>query len=147
MFEGVLVPTDGSDGSERAVDLAIDVARTYGATLHTVYVVDLGGMPIDEDSDTWLVHGALMQEGRDATDAVSERAEQAGLEQVETSVLTGTPYRAILDYVDENDVDLVVVGTHGRHGLDRYLLGSVTERIVRTSPVPVLTVRMSSGST
>jgi len=141
MFQTVLVPTDGSAGAEAAVDLATDVARTYGAALHTVYVVDLDGMPTDEDSDTWLIHRALEAEGRTLTAAVGERAERAGLEQVEAAVLTGTPYRAILDYVEEHGVDLVVMGTHGRRGLDRYLLGSVTERVVRTSPVPVLTVR------
>uniref|UniRef100_UPI00387E9FE4 universal stress protein n=1 Tax=Haloarcula regularis TaxID=3033392 RepID=UPI00387E9FE4 len=51
------------------------------------------------------------------------------------------PYQAIQAYVEDNDVDLVVMGTHGRTGLERYLLGSVTEKLVRTAPVPVLTVR------
>jgi nucleotide-binding universal stress UspA family protein len=60
---------------------------------------------------------------------------------VETAVVVGTVHRSIRSYVEENDIDLVVMGTHGRQGIERFLLGSVTERTVRTSPVPVLTVR------
>ena len=56
-------------------------------------------------------------------------------------MLTGAPYRAVVDYADAEDVALVVMGTHGRTGLQRYLLGSVTEKVVRTAGVPVLTVR------
>jgi nucleotide-binding universal stress UspA family protein len=74
---------------------------------------------------------------------VIEQAESAGVETIEGVVSSGTPHRAILDYVDEEDVDLVVMGTHGRTGLDRYLLGSVTEKVVRLSDAPVITVRLS----
>ncbi|XVH33362.1 universal stress protein (plasmid) [Haloferacaceae archaeon DSL9] len=146
MFKNVLIPTDGSSGSERAVDLAADIANVYGSALHTLYVVDLGGLPVDEDSDTWLIHEALETEGETATGAVKERAAQAGIERVQTSIRVGTPHRTILDYVTENDIDLIVMGTHGRRGLDHFLLGSVTERILRTSSVPVLTVRLSDES-
>jgi len=55
----------------------------------------------------------------------------------------GEPYESVLDYADEHDIDIIVMGTHGRTGLDHHLLGSVTEKVVRTSDVPVLTVRAS----
>jgi nucleotide-binding universal stress UspA family protein len=143
MFERVLVPTDGGDGAGRALDLAIDIARTYGATLYVVYVVDLHRLPIDEDSDTWLIHQALESEGESTTAALKERTERPGVERVETAVLEGTPHRAILDYVRDHDIDLVVMRTHGRRGLSHFLLGSVTERVIRTASVPVLTVRVA----
>lgn len=146
MFERILVPTDGSSGADSALDLAIDLVRTYDATLHVVYVVDLGGLPLDEDSDTWLVHQALESEGQSTVTAVRERAERAGIEHVETAVLEGAPHRAIIEYVQEHDIDLVVMGTHGRRGVDHVLLGSVTERIIRTAPVPVLSVRVPDDS-
>jgi nucleotide-binding universal stress UspA family protein len=65
----------------------------------------------------------------------------AGVESVTTDVRPGTPHREILAYVEEHDADLVVLGTRGQTGLERYLLGSVTERVLRSSPVPVMTVR------
>lgn len=146
MFERVLVPTDGSDGADNALDLAIDVALTNGSALHAVYVVDLDGLAVDEDSETWLIHQALDAEGESTTSAVRERAERAGVGRVETAVLAGRPHRAILEYVSEHDIDLVVMGTHGRRGLDRLLLGSVTERVIRTASVPVLVVRVPNDS-
>ena len=66
---------------------------------------------------------------------------EMGVETIETAISHGIPYRAILAAIDEADADLVVVGTHGRTGIDRYLLGSVAEKLVRTAPVPVRTVR------
>jgi len=60
---------------------------------------------------------------------------------VVTAVRTGAPYERILDYADQEGADMVVMGTHGRTGVDRYLLGSVTEKVVRTADIPVLTVR------
>lgn len=74
------------------------------------------------------------------TTAVAEKGDERDI-PVETDVRRGNPHREILDYADEHAVDLVVMGTHGRTGLDRYLLGSVTEKVVRLSNVPVLTVR------
>jgi nucleotide-binding universal stress UspA family protein len=77
---------------------------------------------------------------------VIQQAEAAGVDTIEGVVAQGAPHRAILDYVDEQDIDLIVMGTHGRTGLDRYLLGSVTEKVVRLSDAPVLTVRMPAES-
>ena len=72
-----------------------------------------------------------------------EQAEDDGVETIEGMVSQGSPHRAILDYIEDQDIDLVVMGTHGRTGLDRYLLGSVTEKVVRLSDAPVMTVRLS----
>lgn len=138
----VLVPTDGSDASMAAVDHAIDVAATYDATLHTLYVVDQRALAAYYDTGPMIgdLIDNLTSVGENATEAVRERASEREV-AVETTVLQGIPPAAIDEYVEENEIDLVVMGTHGRTGVERYLLGSVTERVVRTSEVPVLTVR------
>jgi nucleotide-binding universal stress UspA family protein len=137
MYQHVLVPTDGSEGTRAAVERAVDLANRYDAALHTLYVVDTTVGPDPAVSGTFE---ALEAAGRDAIEAVIEFASDRGVETVEASVGRGPPHRAILDYVDEQDVDLVVMGTHGRTGAERYLLGSVTEKVLRLSRVPVLTV-------
>jgi nucleotide-binding universal stress UspA family protein len=143
MYDRILVPTDGSDGTRGAVEHAIDLANTYDAALHAIYVVDTN---VGIDASAAGALDALKQAGEDAIDEVAQRAEAAGVDTIEGVVAQGTPHQAILDYVDEYDVDLVVMGTHGRTGLDRYLLGSVTEKIVRLSDAPVLTVHMPAES-
>ena len=139
MYAEILVPTDGSPASDAAIEHAIDLADRYDARLHALYVVD-GAAYSSLEAGAEIVVEALESEGEEATKRVADAAADADVECV-SSVVSGTAYRSIQDYVDEHDIDVVVMGTHGRKGLDRYLLGSVTERVVRTSDVPVLTVR------
>jgi nucleotide-binding universal stress UspA family protein len=143
MYDDILIPTDGSEGTRGAIEHGIDLATKYGATLHTLYVVNTN-VTVETTSAQTLA--ALEEIGQEAIDEVIQQAEAADVETIEGTVAQGVPHHAILDYVDENDVDLVVMGTHGRTGLDRYLLGSVTEKVVRLSEVPVLTVPMLSES-
>jgi nucleotide-binding universal stress UspA family protein len=140
MYERILLPTDGSTATERAVEHAVDLARKYDATIHALYVID-AGMYSSLEAGADIVIDALEDEGEAAVESVERAAAEAGVE-VETTVTSGTAHQTILDYAEEADVDLIVMGTHGRTGLNRYLLGSVTERVVRTAEVPVLTVRM-----
>ena len=143
MYTDILVPTDGSPAAAAAIDHAVDLAEKYGARVHGLYVVDASAFA-SVDAGSEMVVDALEQEGEAAVEEVRERAEAAGVD-AETHVVTGTAYRSILDYVDAESVDLVVMGTHGRRGIERFLLGSVTERVVRSSDVPVLTVRSDEG--
>jgi nucleotide-binding universal stress UspA family protein len=143
MYDDILIPTDGSEGTRGAIEHGIDLATKYGATLHTLYVVNTN-VTVETTSAQTLA--ALEEIGQEAIDEVIQQAEAADVETIEGTVAQGVPHHAILDYVDEKDVDLVVMGTHGRTGLDRYLLGSVTEKVVRLSEVPVLTVPMLSES-
>jgi nucleotide-binding universal stress UspA family protein len=143
MYDDILVPTDGSEGTRGAVERAVDFAKTYDAALHTIYVVDT---TVGVDAGAVGPLEALEEAGREAIDEVIRQAEAADVERVEGSIARGTPHSAILEYVDENGVDLIVMGTHGRTGLDRYLLGSVTEKIVRMAEVPVVTVPMPADS-
>jgi nucleotide-binding universal stress UspA family protein len=140
MYEHILVPTDGSDAATSAVDHAVDLAEQYDATLHVLYVIDANAYStLEAGSD--VVINALEEEGETAVQAVADRASEAGVDVV-TEVVTGTVHHSIIDYAGEEGMDLIVMGTHGRRGLDRYLLGSVTEKVVRTAEVPVLTVRV-----
>lgn len=139
MYDEILVPTDGSPAADTAIEHAIAVASQFGSRIHALYIVDGTAYSAMEGGSEAVVE-ALESEGEEAVEHVAAAAEDAGV-PVTTTVETGTPYRAITEYVGANGIDLVVMGTHGRRGIDRYLLGSVTERVVRTADVPVLTVR------
>ncbi|MFB6301247.1 MAG: universal stress protein [Haloferacaceae archaeon] len=137
-LDAVLVPTDDSDPARAAADHAVDLATATGATLHTVHVVDVTAFGAGADAPQVL--DALREAGRRAIDEVVDRAEAADVSAVEASVLSGAPHDAILDYADEYDTDCIVLGTHGRTGVSRYLLGSVAERVVRLADVPVIVI-------
>lgn len=141
MYDRILVPTDGSAKGERAIEYAFDLARVHNATVRTIYVVNVasyGGLPMET---TWDGIGdALREEGQAAVDRVEALAPDDVT--VEKQVLEGSPSRVIVAQATPDACDLVVMGTHGRGGIDRLLLGSVTERVVRSAPVPVLTVRV-----
>jgi nucleotide-binding universal stress UspA family protein len=141
MYERIVVPTDGSACASAAVEHATDIAQQYDASLHLLSVVDSRNISHGSPAVSPAQIESTLQE--QAEGVVSEAADEAASEglSVQTEVITGIPDTAIIDYAEENDLDLIVMGTHGRTGLHRYLLGSVTERTVRQSPVPVLTIR------
>lgn len=134
MYDDILVPTDGSRGAKAGLDHGIEMATQWDATLHALYVVDTRLARSGPLLET------LRDEGRRAVRDAEVAGTQAGLTVV-TEVAEGNPHEAILDYVAERGIDVVVMATHGRTGLDRAVMGSVAERVVRRSPVPVLTVR------
>ena len=149
-YEDILVPTDGSGLAVRALDEALSLAGLTGATVHVVYVVDDAAVAelatascVDEvsfDADVGRLFERFEAVGERAIADVREAAGERGAELV-TEVRRGIPDESILEYADENGVDLIVMGTHGRRGVRRYLLGSTTEQVLRQSPVPVLAVR------
>lgn len=139
MYDSIMLPTDGSEAAEIAADQAIEQAELNDATLHVVHVVEVdatGPMQINVDDIT----DRLTEQGEEITKRVEKLAESADVEVV-TSVLSGNADQEIVDYVSEHGIDLIVMGTHGRRGIRRHLLGSVTERVIRKSPVPVMAVR------
>ncbi|MGB9962784.1 universal stress protein [Halobacterium sp. MBLA0001] len=138
MYDDILLPTDGSDAADAAVANAIDLASKYNATLHVLYVADTTEYSTVTFEDA--VTDPLEREGERVVDDAVARAEDAGVVAMGV-VLHGGVFETIQAYVDDEGIDTVVMGTHGRRGLGRALLGSVTERVVRTSDVPVLTVR------
>lgn len=135
----ILVPTDGSAGAIAAADHAVDLARATDAAIHIIHVVDLTRM--GGDITAGPVYAEFEDIGREAVDDLIDRAKSAGVRSVQGNVLAGRPGRAIVDYAEDRDIDLIVLGTHGRSGLDRILLGSVAEKVVRIAEEPVMTVR------
>jgi nucleotide-binding universal stress UspA family protein len=142
MYDQVLVPTDGSDRATAALEYGVDLVTQYDATLHTIHIVETTGVAETLDSDQFdLVLERIERAGEDAVDSFVDEAHQAGIDDVEASVCKGVPHEEILGYVEDHDIDIVVMATAGRTGSEREVVGSVTERLVRSSPVPVLTVR------
>ena len=133
MYETILLPTDGTPGTEAAVREAIGLADLTGATLHALYVVDEAHLRTEDYREQ------LRAEGQAATSDVAERAAERGVETVE-AVESGVPYEMILEYADRCGADLIVVGTHDRTGLDRFVLGSVAEKVVRDAEMPAMMV-------
>ncbi|WP_265108724.1 universal stress protein [Halosolutus halophilus] len=143
MYDRIVLTTDGSDESNVATDHAIDLARAYEAPLHVLHVVDT--RPYDAEGITQSMIESLEERGQRAVGEIAETASTRGVDRVETAVVRGEPHDAILEYVDEHDIDLIVMATHGRTGFKRYLLGSVAEKTIRTAPVPVHIVRASAA--
>ena len=137
-FERVLVPTDGSDGARAAAEHAVELAAASDAALDVVSVLDANAVGYELASTT--IRDALEERGRRSVQQVLELAADTDL-QVETAVLQGTVARSIVEYADEHDADCIVIGTHGRTGAERVLLGSVAERVVRLASVPVIGVK------
>jgi nucleotide-binding universal stress UspA family protein len=137
-FRKIVVATDFSAASRRAVDLAAAVATDYGAELTIVHAVEpfIPPYPIALVPDPGTFKGAAEKELRAETARVAAMAPQ-----VEAELLIGAAAPEVLKFAEQRKADLMVIGTHGRRGVSRWLLGSVAERIVRESHVPVLTVR------
>jgi len=143
LFHRIVVPTDFSNCAEEAWGLAQRLAAASGAELVLVHVLveaplfNEGPFTMDRVRN---VFEAARKWGQESLDAWRNRAEVKGL-KARVALRTGVPYREIVDLVTDELADLVVIGTHGRGGIDRALLGSVADRVVRLAPCPVLTVR------
>lgn len=139
----ILCPTDFSLGAEEALRHALFFARTFDAKVVLVHVDASGSMELPGLA-------GLEEDRRDALtgqlEALAARHADEGV-AIETALVHGTPYEAIVAHAAVVDADLIVLGTHGRTGVERVLLGSVAERVVRLSPVPVVTVRTAHHDT
>lgn len=139
MYEHILVPTDGSKDASKGETHAVELAESVGATLHALYVVEEGGNPwLSEPMDEQL--DEARQYGEEVTGEVAAAAEAVGVEAVTAVKVGPAVYEKVNDYVGENDVDLVVVGS-GYRGKIGGLLGSTAEKVIRTAEVPVTTLR------
>jgi nucleotide-binding universal stress UspA family protein len=151
MYQRVLVPLDGSDLSEKALPKAAEMANPLGATLHLLQVVsrrpEIDAM---RGSDIHALYAGVdtVRQAREEIDRdkaaarryldnLASRLRDEGA-KAETAVVEGYAHEKILEYARENGIDLVVISTHGYGGFKRMLLGSVTDRIIRSGEVPVL---------
>lgn len=139
MYDAILVPTDGSEAATAAAAHAYSLGERYDATVHVLSVV--------EQSESVSIVGrgeeklaTLREHGTDATRRIVEEARSRDVDAV-GAVEVGDPARTILGYAEEHGVDLVVMSTHGRSGVGRFLMGSVTEQVIRDGDVPVLAVQ------
>ena len=146
MFTRILVPTDFSEPSDAALQYARMLAGEFGASLHLLHVFEpplyLAGVVSTEVyvADASAIQADLMEQ---AKNHLAERVTAGDRERygATTEIVTGQTAATIVQYATERHMDLIVVGTHGRGGMSHLLLGSVAERVVRTAPCPVLTVR------
>ncbi|MFC6614297.1 universal stress protein [Halopenitus salinus] len=136
MYETLLVPTDGSPGSTVAAEAAMVLADRFDAEVHALFVIDERYVPTEFD----IPVEAAEREGERAVEAVERLGEEHGV-HVEKHLRRGVPHTEILEAIDEYPAEMVVMGTHGRTGIERLVhLGGVTERVIRSSPVPVVTI-------
>jgi nucleotide-binding universal stress UspA family protein len=136
----ILVPIDFSEPSQNALDHAKELAMTYGAEIHLLHVVEEVALPgaYGMEPISFVVPEIIQSTETALADMVKE---EVGYEHVRVESVAGYPATTILDYIDEHDIDLVAIATHGRTGLDRLLLGSVAEKVVRRAACPVFTVK------
>lgn len=142
-LESILVPTDGSSPSEVAAGRGLDFAAQLDATVHLLSVVDADvadGLAALFDGRDAEPREQLVEQAGEHLATLTTEARARDVECV-TATVEGTPAREIVDYADEHDVGTIVMGTHGRGGFERLVVGSVADAVVRTASVPVLTVR------
>lgn len=142
MYDRILFPTDGSETASEVFEYSIQIASTHDATIHVLNVAD------STETSTTRIQGEIVdvleQEGEEIVEELATKATERGVPVV-PEVRQGKPAETIVDYASEYEIDCIVMPTHGRSGIERYLLGSVTERVVRATTVPVLTVTPSEN--
>ena len=147
-FQKILVATDFSDCSVEACAYALSLARKFDASLHVLHVinepVDLRGFYVPhisfEQLEKEIADGAASMLATFCKDNLQEFSNYT------TAVATGVPYEEITRIAQEQDTSLIVIGTHGRSGLDHLIFGSTAERVVRSAPCPVLTIRLANAA-
>lgn len=149
MYQRILVPIDGSSTSLQGLDEAIRLARLTGATLRLIHVVD--ELKYVTGFETFAAYSGdlvplMAKAGREILEQGRERALKEGIQadSVLFTSLAGRVCELVAEQAKAWSADLIVIGTHGRHGLPRALLGSDAEQILRIAPVPVLLVRAAA---
>ncbi len=139
LFNKILIATDGSKYSQKAVQEGLAIARFHKAKVYALYVIDTmafataTGMPAPEN-----LYDVLEDEGKKAVQRVKDEAQGVDVEPV---VLTGHPSSEIVGFAKNNQVDLIVTGSLGKSGIEELLLGSVADKVIRTAACPVLVVK------
>ncbi|MBO6083577.1 MAG: universal stress protein [Candidatus Methanomethylophilaceae archaeon] len=142
-FKNILVPTDGSEFTKLAIDRAVELAKAVGGKITAIYVIDhtvFGNIPMDSSVNS--VYDMMSREGHEATEYVKAQCEANGVECQELLV-EGAPVKSIV--AASKDYDVIVMGTLGRTGFAKLMMGSVAERVVRYADCPVMVVRANTG--
>ena len=139
----VLVPIDFSDYSKSALKYAVNFAKSFNAEIILIYVVE----PVIYPPDFSMGQIAMPSINTEWDDRAKEelqklaKSEIVGTENVKTIIKTGKPFVEIIETAKEENVDLIIIATHGRSGVEHILFGSTAEKVVRKAPCPVLTLR------
>lgn len=145
LYKKIFIATDGSEQNKKAVQHALEFAKMCGAKLYAGYVVDTAAFAsIPMDAGWEMMYELLQKEANEITISVGCIAQKEGI-PFEAVILEGHPGTEIVDFANKQDMDLIIMGTLGKRGLDHFLLGSVAENVIRNSRVPVLVVRGGSG--
>jgi len=143
-IKSILFPTDFSEGSAQALQYAAEFAKKYSAKLYIIHVI----YDMAKGSGLYVPHVSMDQLYKDIQEGAKKELDNFGVEalesmkNVERVVMTGVPHHEIVEFANKNKTDMIVIGTHGRTGIDRLLFGSTASQVVRNSPCPVLTVRV-----
>ena len=141
-FKKILFPVDLSPASVKVVPYVQNMAAKHGARVHLLFVARV----FDYFTSMYVPHPSVSQFEKEVIEGAEKRlyefAEEhfKGVDGVKVKVAAGDPSDEILSYVGANGIDLIIMGTHGRRGLDKIMFGSVAERVVKSSPVPVMVV-------
>ena len=139
-YDKIMIATDGSKQVEKAVEAAVQLAKITGARLYAVYVIASAGYTPRNFGWEESLTEILEAEAKKAVTFVEEAGKVSGV-KVEPVILEGHPADRIMKFAEQEDMDLIVMGTLGRTGLDRFLLGSIAENVVRHSKTPVMVVK------
>jgi len=139
-YDKIMIATDGSRQVEKAIEAAIQLAKFTGARLYAVYVIASTGYTPRNFGWEESLREILEAEAKKAVAFVEEAGKGSGV-NVEPVILEGHPANRIMEFAEQEDMDLIVMGTLGRTGFDRFLLGSVAENVVRHSKTPVMVVK------
>jgi len=139
-YDKIMIATDGSKQVEKAIEAAVQLAKITGARLYTVYVIASAGYTPRNFGWQESLREILEAEAKKAVTFVEEAGKVSGV-KVEPVILEGHPADRIIKFAEQEDMDLIVMGTLGRTGLDRFLLGSIAENVVRHSKTPVMVVK------
>jgi nucleotide-binding universal stress UspA family protein len=141
-LKNLLVPSDFSEYSDQALRYGLELARKFDATLYLLHIVpdpatqafagEFQTLPPSEVVDDWVL---------EAQHRLAQIVPAVDRNRVRIRVIVGSPFSEILQFAEQEEIDLIVMGTHGRGGVRHFLLGSIAERVVRRAPCPVLTVR------
>lgn len=145
-LQNIVIATDGSKNSQKAISHGIEIAKLSGAIVHALYVVNTSSTI----SENWTagketIYNIMKDDGQKAVSKVKTIGIDSGVE-VREVILEGYPSSEIIYFAENNNIDLIVMGTLGATGLERFLMGSVAEKVVRNSRVPVLVVKSEEQS-
>jgi nucleotide-binding universal stress UspA family protein len=145
MYSQILVPLDQSEFAERALVHAVELARVLGGTLHLVSVVPVGDMDAMLSAGIVVDRSAQVESAREYMKGIRKRVIADGVD-AEWDVCQGDIAEELLRYCEQQDIELIVMSTHGRSGLGRWVYGSIADRVLRYATVPVLLIRASEGA-